>query len=462
MKIESVIAANRFGLGARPGDYDQSLRNPAHWLVDQLQGPPRLAAEIGKLPASASVLVEFQEVLEKQRDHRAGDGQPAPDVVEKVGATLRRHYLEQTDARYRVATATDYPFHERLVHFWSNHFAVSADKPPLPALAGLYENEAIRPNIGGSFADLLIAAESHPAMIVYLDNQRSVGPGSRLGLRAARRRGQAVGLNENLAREILELHTLGVDGGYDQEDVRSLAKVITGWSVGGGRGRIREGTPGEFAFRSAIHEPGAQTLLGRKYDQEGMDQGIAVFRDLAIHPSTARFVATKLARHFIADDPPQSAIDRIAGRFLDTGGDLPAVHRSVVECAEAWQTPLTKYKSPQDYVISAFRAFDRVPNDGRFVVGALDTMGQTPFRPGSPAGWGDTADAWAGADALYKRIEWADAVGRLAGNRANPSALAESLLGPVLGEHTRTAIARAESGDQGLTLFLVSPEFQRR
>ena len=271
-----------------------------------------------------------------------------------------------------------------------------------------------------------------------------------------------MGLNENLAREILELHTLGVDGGYSQQDVQSLAKIITGWSVGGGRGPIREGTPGEFTFRSSIHEPGVQTLLGRKYSQDGMDQGIAVLRDLAVHPSTANFIATKLARHFIADNPPASAVDYIAGVFLDSGGDLPSVHRAVVDSADAWNAALTKYKSPQDYVISAFRAFDRVPDDGRFVVGALDMMGQTPFRPGSPAGWSDTADAWGGADALYKRIEWADAVAQLAGNRVDPATLADSVLGPCLGEHTRTAILRAESRDQGLTLFLVSPEFQRR
>lgn len=463
MKIDSVIAASRFGLGAKPGDYDEIARHPKNWLIDQLQGPSRLATEVRDLPDSASVLVEFQDVLESRREQRSADEPVAPDIVESVASTLRRHYLEQTEARYRVATSTDVPFHERLVHFWSNHFAVSADKPPLPALAGLYENEAIRPHIDGSFADLLIAAVSHPAMILYLDNQRSVGPGSRLGRRASwRREGQSVGLNENLAREILELHTLGVDGGYTQDDVLSLAKVITGWSVGGGKGRIREGTPGEFTFRASIHEPGAQLLLGEKYAQQGMDQGVAVLRNLAVHPAAASFIATKLARHFIADQPPQSAVSRIANTFLQTNGDLPSVHRAVVESAEAWQTPLAKYKSPQDYLVSAFRAFDRVPDDGRFVVGALDMMGQTPYRPGSPAGWGDTADTWGGADALYKRIEWADAVAQLAGNRVNPSQLATSLLGPVLGEHTKTAIARADSTDQGLTLFLVSPEFQRR
>jgi uncharacterized protein (DUF1800 family) len=465
LKTESVIAANRFGLGARPGELERIDNDPQALLLDQLQGPPRLPAELRDLPSSASALLDVQQVRQMRREERlAVDDEPAPDIVRQYGATIRQHYIEQTDARFRVATGTDYPFHERLVHFWSNHFAVSADKQPIPAIAGLYENEAIRPNIGGTFADLLLAVESHPAMIVYLDNQRSIGPGSTLAQRAARRRsGRAVGLNENLAREILELHTLGVDGGYTQQDVTAFAHVITGWSVGGGDDRrLAEGTPGEFEFREVIHEPGSQTVLGRTYRQRGMDQGIAVLKDLASHPATAKFIATKLATHFISDTPPAESVQQIEKVFLDTGGDLPSVHKALVEAEAAWTATFKKYKSPRDFVISAFRAFDRVPENGRLVVGALDQMGQTPFRPGSPAGWPDTAEAWGGADALYKRVEWANAVGRLAGSRANPLAIAESVMGPTLGDHTRTAIARAESVSQGLTLFLVSPEFQRR
>ncbi len=464
MTIEAAIAANRFGLGARPGELDRIADDPKGWLLEQLTGPARQPAELRKLPSSASALLDVQKVREMRRELRQSeDDEPAPDIVQEYVGVVRRHFVDQAHARYKVATATDYPFHERLVRFWSNHFAVSADKQPLPALAGLYENEAIRPNLGGSFADLLIAVETHPAMLVYLDNQRSIGPNSTLGLRANRRRNQQqVGLNENLAREILELHTLGVDGGYSQDDVLSLAKVITGWSVGGGERRFAEGTPGEFEFREVIHEPGPKTILGRTYREDGFDEGVAVLNDLAVHPSTARFIATKLATHFIADAPPATVVDEIAEVFLDTDGDLPSVHRALVQSAAAWTQPFAKYKSPEDFVVSTFRAFDRSPDDGRFVIGALDQLGQTPFRPGSPAGWPDTAEAWGGADALYKRIEWANAVGRLAGPRAEPIGIAEAALGPALGDHTRTAIARAESRSQGMTLFLMSPEFQRR
>jgi uncharacterized protein (DUF1800 family) len=350
------------------------------------------------------------------------------------------------------------------VHFWSNHFAVSADKQPLTALAGAFENEAIRPHLGGRFVDLLLAVEKHPAMILYLDNQRSIGPNSRAGRRAARRNAErTLGLNENLAREILELHTLGVDGGYTQADVSAFARVITGWSIGGGdRPALREGRPGTFEFRENIHEPGPQTVLGRRYAQEGLGQGEAVLHDLATHPSTARHIAIKLARHFTSDDPPATLVDRLTDVYLETGGELPALHAALVDAPECWHAPAGKYKTPHDFVISTFRAFGREPEEGRYVIGALDLLGQTPYRPGSPAGWPDTADAWGGADALLKRVEWAGAVAKFANARVDPVTTGEAALGPAMSETTRRIVAQAESTGQGLTLLLASPDFQRR
>ena len=468
MKIDTVIAANRFGLGARPRELSSIDSDPKGWLLQQLDGPNTAPGELADLPSGAEVFVEVQKALEMRRNaKKKSDGKPALDVQKQFGAIIKRHYLQQTDARFKLATSTDLPFHERLVHFWSNHFAVSADKPPVSAMAGTFENEAIRPQLGGSFYDLLLAVEQHPVMIVYLDNQRSVGPGTKLAKRAKQRPNKAeqqVGLNENLAREILELHTLGVAGGYTQTDVTSFAKVITGWSIGGAgtRGRFAEGTPGEFEFREIIHEPGSQVVLGKKYRDLGLQQGEQVLRDLSRHPSTAHHIATKLARHFVADEPPAAMVDRLSSVFLESDGDLPTLHRALVESPEPWENTFGKYKTPSDFVISAFRAFDRVPDNGRLVVGALEQMGQTPYRPGSPAGWPDTADYWGGSDGLYKRIEWANSVGRLAGTTVSPLALGDAVLGPAFGEHSRTAISRAESSQQGLTMLLAAPEFQRR
>ena len=458
---KAVIAASRFGLGARPGELDRIRPNPGKWLLDQLQGPSRLHAELEDLPQSAAVLVEVQDLRRKRREQRLSDA----DAGKEYARTVRSHYVSQTNARYLAAADTDTPFHERLVHFWANHFAVSADKQPIPAVAGLYEKEAIRPNITGKFADLLVAVEKHPAMIIYLDNQRSVGPGSTLGRRANRNNNERqVGLNENLAREILELHTLGVGGGYSQQDVTTFAKVITGWSIGGAsdKGRFSDGVPGKFEFREAIHEPESQSLLGTRYGQRGVKQGEAVLRDLASHPSTARFISEKLARHFIADNPPESIVDRLSATFLKTGGDLAAIYESLIQAKEPWDATHSKYKSPHDFVISTLRAFDHTPDNPRFISGALDLMGQTPYRPGSPAGWPDTADYWGGADALYKRIEWSNTVARVVGSRVNPVDLGDSILGDAFDPETRKAISRAESLRQGVTLFLASPDFQRR
>jgi uncharacterized protein (DUF1800 family) len=380
----------------------------------------------------------------------------------RLRAYLRDRYLEHATARYTYAIDTEEPFRERLVHFWTNHFAVSADKLPIQALAGTLEAEVIRPNVTGRFADMLVSVEQHPAMISYLDNQTSMGPSSTVA-RAASRRGRERGLNENLAREILELHTLGVDGGYRQADVTAFANVLTGWSIDGGgaldRGR---GDAGDFVFRPGMHEPGPQIVLGGEYAQPGIEQGESVLADLAANPSTARYLATKLARHFVADAPPEAVVARLAAAYLDNDGRLSAVYAALVESPEAWSAPFAKYKTPHDFVISALRAFGRHPDVPNRIVASLDGLGQRPYTPGSPAGWPDTAAHWDGADALMRRIEWAAAIGGMVGDRVQPEAVAEALVGPLLGDHTRTAVARAESAAQGLALFLASPEFQRR
>jgi len=227
--------------------------------------------------------------------------------------------------------STDRPFLERLTQFWSNHFAVSVDKIVVLGLAGAMEREAIRPHVLGHFTDLLLAVEQHPAMILYLDNQASIGPNSRAGrLMNRRANGRKADINENLAREILELHTLGVDGGYTQADVTTFARAISGWSIGGeGEGRrfakleADHGEPGEFLFRDIFHEPGDRRLLGRTYDDNGVRQGEAILKDLALRPETARHVSTKLARHFVADDPPPALVKRMTDAWLGSRGHLP-------------------------------------------------------------------------------------------------------------------------------------------
>jgi uncharacterized protein (DUF1800 family) len=277
-----------------------------------------------------------------------------------------------------------------------------------------------------------------------------------------RKGGRHVGINENLARETLELHTLGVGGGYTQTDVTTFAEVITGWSIGGEAGRLPRGEPGEFMFRPELHEPGAKVVLGKRYPDIGYDQGVAVLRDLAANASTARFIATKLARHFIADEPPAHAVDRIANAFLSSNGHLPTVYRALIDTPEAWAQPLAKYKTPNDYIVSSFRGLELPVDAGRSPLTPFEVMGQRIYSPGSPAGWPDRSADWDGASALIKRVEWADAVGQRVGTRRDAVDLAPQLLGETLAPTTRTAIARAASGSQGITLLLAAPEFMRR
>lgn len=468
MSLEAVIAANRFGLGARPGELRAIANDPRGWLDAQVSGSRSAPEAIRRLPSSTEV---FRELAEARQERRAARRMPPDEaaaarrVIEAVRGKLAPMYLEQVAARYRAAVTSEESFRERLVHFWTNHFAVSSDKPQVLALAGTLENEAIRPNLAGRFVDMLLAAESHPAMILYLDNQASMGPSSPLAVRAAkraRRAGRKLDINENLAREILELHTLGVNGGYTQADVTAFARALTGWSIGGASGALAEGEPGRFEFREALHEPGPQTILGKRYAQEGVEQPRAILADLARHPSTATHLATKLVRHFVSDDPPREAIERVARAYRETDGDLPSVHKALVSLPQAWENYPSKFKTPHELVVSAFRMFDFLPEEPRAIAASFELLGQRPYTPGSPAGWPDTADRWDGSDALLKRIEWAAAAGARAGSRVQPLRLALQALGESLQERTRVAIERAASAGQGVTLLLVSPEFQKR
>lgn len=468
MTLEAVIAANRYGLGARPGELKAIGGDPRGWLAAQVKGSRRLPEAVDKLPSSAKVFGIYTEGQEERREKREkppSEGEAAKRAVAGIRDKLAPLYLDQVAVRYRLAMQTEEPFRERLVHFWTNHFAVSADKPQVIALAGTLENEAIRPHLSGRFVDMLLAVEAHPAMILYLDNQASIGPHSKLATRAEKRARNAdrkLGINENLAREILELHTLGVHGGYNQADVTAFARALTGWSIGGNRGPLSEGEPGKFEFREAVHEPGAQTILGKRYAEDDIAQPRAILNDLARHPATATHVATKLVRHFVADDPPADAVEHVARAFRDSNGDLPAVHASLISLPQVWSDPAPKFKTPHEFVVSTFRMFDFVPVEPRQVAAPFELLGQRPYSPGSPAGWADTAARWDGPDALLKRIEWADAVGQRVGARSQPLDLGAQALGESLKEVTRTAIARAASAAQGVTLLLASPEFQRR
>jgi uncharacterized protein (DUF1800 family) len=474
----AAIALNRFGLGARPDA--AAPPNPRAWLIDQFSAFVPRPAIIAALPDAAAMTVQYRENLRQLRQVGIGGiprqpGDPEPPKGAKAQAlaesqqkarreAFRAAYAGQVRARLALALDSPAPFAERLVHFWSNHFAISTDKLATATMGGPHEFEAIRPHIAGRFSDLLLAVTRHPAMMFYLDQAQSVGPGSLLAEVARRRNApRQPGLNENLAREILELHTLGA-GHYAQSDVAGLARALTGWSIGGfvRRPLGLDAPPGQFIFQPAWHEPGRVTVAGKTYAQDGEAQARAILDDLALHPQTARHLATKLASHFIADDPPPQLVDRIAATYLANGGALLPVYQALIAAPEAWATPLVKFKSPWDWTVSAMRALGLkdAPGNAR-IAPMLNELGQPIWRPGSPAGWPDTASRWAAPDALLRRVEVAGRLASLA-PAADPRALAARVLPGVLSAATAAAIARAESPAEGAALLLVSPEFLRR
>lgn len=468
------IAVNRFGYGLKAGESPPG--DPRGWLAAQIAGfdpTPDTLAEAPRTAGVAADLADYfreQRALRQQRPRPAGmDAKPARDPAMRQAAQFarragRQDYAGAVAARMRTALASTTPFAERLTHFWANHFAVSADKLAVIGLAGPLEFEAIRPHVMGRFADLLLAVETHPAMLLYLDQAVSIGPDSVVGTRA---RGRRVGLNENLAREILELHTLGVRTGYAQADVTELARALTGWTVAGigqgpgARAAGTDGMPGDFLFLPDLHQPGARTILGKTYPAGGQDQARAILFDLARHPATATHLATKLARHFAGDAPPPALVERLAAAYRASDGDLPTVYRALIAAPEIWVETPVKFKTPWEWSVSTMRALGTTDIQPQAVVGLLDQLGQPVWKPGQPVGYDDIAASWAGPDALVRRVEAAE---RFAG-RAGPvdaRALAARLYPGALSPATAQAIARAESPGQALALLLVAPESLRR
>ena len=423
-KAQAALALYRFGLGPRAGSIAGIASDPRGALLAELDGAG--AGRIGNADlltsgTAARVAFAFQQAQRAARQaeraaQQAGgaaspqmkdqSAPPPPAPVRNPGPGVPQQiYLAEAKARIHAALGAEIGFLERLVWFWSNHFCVSADKGNVRQICGAYEREVIRANMLGRFSDMLLAAESHPAMLIYLDNARSIGPDSMAGLRQKR------GLNENLAREILELHTLGVRTVYTQEDVTRFANVITGWTFVPFRQDPVRG--GEFEFNPRMHQPGAQTVIGRSYPDAGMQQGRDVLAVLARHPATAKHVAAKLARHFVADEPPPALVERLAKRFLATQGDLKEVTKALVAAPEAWDAPRAKLKRPGEWVVGMLRATGITPPDIGPVMQAHNLLGEPLWRPSAPKGFADESAPW--LDGLAQRIDIANQFARRLG-----------------------------------------------
>src|SRR3954452_13740911 len=465
----ALVALNRFGLGARgaSGDFVNAASDPRGFVkadLDRSNGALLEGSELQSTAALAEAMFAYQDEIKRFRQSLA-KGLPAvapaesrpQQAVNPPGSlnVIQKTFRTEALARIQRAVIADCGFTERLVAFWSNHFCISANKGEAARMwAGSFEREAIRPYVLGRFGDMLKAVEQHPAMLFFLDNQQSLGPDSRAGINRNR------GLNENLAREIMELHTLGVNGGYSQDDVTSLARIITGWTYAGRQGQL--GTPGAFAFNANAHQPGAQRLLGKTYENTGLAQGEAALVELARHPSTAKFIATKFARHFVADDPPPALVARLADVFTKSDGDLKALALALLDSEEAWKPPLTKIRSPYEFLIASGRLLGRIPEDPGRYLGGLNVLGQPLWSPAGPNGFPDSNAAWAAPEGMKLRLDISAQVASRLGDGVDPRALLELVAADAASEETRKTVERAESRQQALALLLMSPEFQRR
>jgi uncharacterized protein (DUF1800 family) len=476
-KAEALLALQRFGLGPRPGSIASIAANPRGALLAELDNPPAYPAAAAALSSSARAFRTVAEANARRqaraivatraeadaRKQQMAAAEPAMQegaaaktsesatraAAEAVPDPGRPIYLAEAKLRTEAALKAEIGFTERLVWFWSNHFCISADK--IQSMSGAYEREAIRPHVLGRFADLLLAAESHPAMLFYLDNPGSMGANSIAGINRSR------GLNENLARETLELHTLGVRSGYSQDDVIAFANVLTGWTLVPPGDNPEHG--GEFTFNPRLHEPGAQTVLGKSYAQEDVEQGRAVLRDLAAHPATATHLATRLASYFVADAPPPALVARMAKTFTDTSGDLKEVARTMVQADEAWGAP-SKLKRPSEWVVSVVRATGITEVDPKRYTGGQTLLGEPLWRPPSPKGFPDDEASW--IDGVGRRLDVANNVAERIAGKVDPEDIVETVLGACVSDEVRQAIGRAESRQQALALLFMSSEFQRR
>lgn len=474
-KEAAALALHRFGFGPAGAAIAKIASDPRGALLADLERPGAGVVAATSLPSSGQVVravFEFraEEQAKRKLAQRAKKAEqerlemvagaksaslavaepPEPKLQPAMAPLPARLLQNEAEVRFDAALGADIGFVERLVWFWSNHFCVSADK--VVAAAGPYEREAIRPHALGRFVDLLQAVESHPAMLFYLDNVQSIGPNSIAGIDRDK------GLNENLARETLELHTLGVRGGYSQADVTNFAKVLTGWTW------LPPGEPlhgGEFVFNKLLHEPGPQTVLGKSYPDGGVEQGRAVLADLARHPATARHIAQKLAQHFVADQPPTVLVAKLEKAFRDTDGDLKQVAKALITADEAWMPQRKKLKRPSEWIASALRAtgaHSAVPVPR--LMGAQAALGEALWRPPAPNGFSDSEAAW--IDGIPHRLDMANEfAGRIA-NQLDPLAVLDDSLGPLASAQTRQTIARAESRSQAVALLLMAPEFLRR
>ena len=451
MTLDPTIAAFRFGYGL---PLPKGAGTEPAAMLAALRGPDKITrlwpiAGIGEVQPLA-------DSIRRLKTQAKEDASVLP-LVEAAEAEVEA--TADSAKRATLARAIDNPdgMRERLTAFWADHFTTVAKQKAPPTLPFALVEDAIRPNLTGSFAAMLTAATLHPAMLTYLDQTQSVGPGSPTG----KRKGE--GLNENLARELIELHTLGVGAGYSQDDVRQMAELLTGLGY-----NVRTG----MFFDAKRAEPGPETVLGQSYEGDGLTPIRAVLRDLSVRPETAAHIARKLVVHFVSDTPDPDLVAALQAVWSKTGGNLDQVYEVLLMHPAAWVPKLDKARQPFDFLVSALRALRMGGADvgalsakqmKRQLMWGLRDMGQVMKEPRGPDGWAEDADAWITPQGLAARISWAmEAPSVLLKALPDPLTLAHEALGSRASERLLWAVEKAETVREGVGLVLASAEFNRR
>lgn len=480
----ALHALNRLGYGPRPADAAAiAAQGAGPWLerfLDEqldprgLPQPEGLSGTLAGLDVlklgQAELLGRYREAVKAAREARREQARgmtPDADALNAVREKVRPLVAQAATARLSRALQSPAQLEEVLAEFWFNHFNVFAGKNAVGVLVADYEQRAIRPHVLGRFRDMLGATARHPAMLIYLDNAQSVVAGYEPPRAARRQLAQRPelqarvprGLNENYARELMELHTLGVDGGYTQRDVTELARMLTGWGLDS-RKALVGGSGDLFAFDPRKHDAGVKTWLGQTIKGAGKAEGERALDVLAAHPATARHLAFKFAQAFVADDPPPALVARLADNFRASGGDLREFTRTLVRADEFWSRDAyqAKFKTPYQYLLSSLRALDLAPANPQNLLTALAQAGQPLFGAATPDGYKNTAVAWRNPEALTQRVQLATTLGQRSG--ISPQRLGATL-GALLSEPTRRALA-AQPVDQQVALLLASPDFMKR
>jgi uncharacterized protein (DUF1800 family) len=464
---------NRLSFGPRPGDietvksqgieaYIQSQLKP-----DSIAQPQSLTQQLASLEilrmSPVELMGEYQQIQMQRRMQKEGQ-QPNSQMLREARQQVRdrvRHVQQQAaQGRLLRAIASNHQLEEVMTDFWYNHFNVFQGKGLDRFLVASYEEQAIRPNVLGKFRTLLEATAKHPAMLFFLDNWQNTAPNS------PGAKGRYKGINENYARELMELHTLGVNGGYTQQDVISLAHILTGWGFAR-RSKTAVGNtdPSGFYFDANRHDSSDKVFLGQTIKGGGIEEGEKALDILARHPATARHISYQLAQYFVADEPPQSLIDKLTKRFQETDGDIRAVLGTLFQSSEFLDPKYynAKFKTPYQYVVSAIRATGTDVQDFRSVYGLLNQMGMPVYGCSTPDGYKNTESAWLNPDAIIRRINFSSALagGRILGGKPVDTQQLSQTLGNNFSPQTKAVLTSGTEKQMQTALMLGSPEFMR-